>query len=93
MCPALDALVLLLKSKMPSMKKKGQAPAAVKEMSATLFEPLKLALKNLAGQFDTVASVPQPDMDALSRQIKWLNQSEEESKEQPEQVGDHTRIV
>jgi hypothetical protein len=31
LCPALDAVVLMLKQKIPSMKKKGASPESVKK--------------------------------------------------------------
>ena len=51
-CPAMDALTLLLKHKMPSFKKKGAVPSSVKTVQTALWGELREGLKLLAQQFE-----------------------------------------
>jgi hypothetical protein len=59
-CPALDALVLLLKTKMPSMKKKGAVSTQVKALQTTIWDPLRDSLKRLAKEFEPRCSKTEP---------------------------------
>ena len=88
---------------MPSLKKKkGPVPASIKNIQATIHDPLKEHLKLLAAYFDVTSpranlskfELNTNQLSKLSEEIEWISKpSEEESKAPLEDKGDHERVI